>query len=286
MCEDLASFKAPGPLEHSATCGRYTLNIYDSMGAEEDAFEILGSGKRVYACKGYRYFPADRYDENPLLAMGKDITGDGKPNLLIFEWTGGAHGWYYYHLFRIAETFAHLQTVELPYGVAQFADLDGRFGLELEARDWTFAYWNCSYAESPAPRLVLRFKGGRYRLAADLMRKPPPEKSALEEAAAVVSESERWFISPPAHRWHTLAGARERLWPGSWKRVGVPIDLWREMLDLIYTGNEKTALEFLDMAWKPGYPGKGGRLKEFRSQLAQSPYWPEIKEMNRDDRAP
>ena len=154
-------------------------------------------------------------------------------------------------------------------------------GLELEAWDSNFAYWGSSWAESPRPRIVLRFKDGRYRLAGDLMRKPPPEPSDLEKAAAAVRESDRWFISQPAHPWYRLPGMRERLWLGSWKRVGVPIDLWREMLDLIYTGNDDAALEFLNMAWKPGYPGKRARLNEFRSQLAKSPYWPEIREMNR-----
>ncbi len=283
ICEDLAVFRPPAPLTRSVASGRYTLNIYDSTGPEGGAFEILDSGRRVYACFGHRFWPADLEpgNENPLLAMGNDVTGDGKSNLVIFEWTGGAHAAFYHHVFEIAENLAHIQTISVHDGGGRFADLDGQPGLEFEAPDWSFAYWCTSFADSPAPRIVLRFEDGRYRLAADLMRKPTPDRRVLEWNAKVLRESDRWFISQPAHGWYTLAGMRERLWLGSWKRVGVPIDLWREMLDLIYTGNDDAALEFLNMAWKPGYPGKRARFNEFRSQLAKSPYWPEIREMSR-----
>jgi len=110
---------------------------------------------------------------NALTEMGKNITGNGIPNLVISEWTGGAHCCSNFYIFEIGARFRFLAKIEAGHGdMSHFANLDGDGNLEFVGADWTFAYWRTSFAESPAPEIILRFAAGGYRLAEDLMRKP------------------------------------------------------------------------------------------------------------------
>jgi len=65
----------------------------------------------------------------------------------------------------------------------------------------------------------------------DLMRKPPLSRKKLREISQVVQTDEQWENSEnlplPVSIWST------------------PTLLWSTMLDLIYTGNEKAAWDFL-----------------------------------------
>jgi hypothetical protein len=47
---------------------------------------------------------------------------------------------------------------------------------------------------------------------------------------------------------------------------------WGEMLDLIYSGNEPLAWQYLDLVWPPKKPGKDKFLADFKEQLADSYY--------------
>ena len=49
------------------------------------------------------------------------------------------------------------------------------------------------------------------------------------------------------------------------------------MLDLIYTGHDEEAWKFLDDAWPPKVHGKDAFARDFRAQLAKSPYWPAVR---------
>ncbi len=201
--------------------------------------------------------------------MGKDITGDGKPNLIVSEWTGGAHGGFYFYLFEISDDFRLLQTIaagNVREGnddtdrTVRFKDLDADGDVEMILADWTFAYHFTSFAQSPAPEVILTPQSGRYYLAADLMHKPPPSAEDLRGIAMEIrNDPERWYPGGPP-----------------------PVRLWVEMLDLIFTGNEKSALELFDLAWKPGIDGKDKCLEDFRKRLATSRYWPEIEAMQKE----
>jgi hypothetical protein len=52
------------------------------------------------------------------------------------------------------------------------------------------------------------------------------------------------------------------------------------MLDLIYSGHDAEAWKFLDAAWPPKVSGKDSFARDFRAQLAKSPYWPAVTAMN------
>lgn len=240
----------------------YRNDEWKEKGGYRGSFEILRDGIRIYKQTGWDFSIGDwTYDpvksqENGAIAMGRDITGDGKPDLVISEWTGGMHCCYPSHIFEIGEEFRKIASLDAQHGEVHFANLDGKPGLEATLPDWTFAYWKTSFAESPAPEVILRFQGGKYRMAGDLMKKPPPDSAVLERKVRKVLGDERW------------------------KEREVASSLWGVMLDLIYSGNAEVAWKFFDRAWPPEIKGKEQFLADFRSQLSQSPYWPEIKSLN------
>jgi hypothetical protein len=50
------------------------------------------------------------------------------------------------------------------------------------------------------------------------------------------------------------------------------------MLDLIYTGNEELAWQFLDLVWPPQKQGKALFIRDFKKKLLESEYWKMILE--------
>lgn len=224
---------------------------------------ITRKGKTVFELKeenGARYkigvISGDN-KHNAAIPVGRDITGRGVPNLVLSAWSGGAHCCYTYHILELGETVRQVAALEVSHaGQSHFEDPDNDGKLKLVTADFTFAYWKASFADSPAPPVILEYRDGLYRLAGRLMLKPAPDEERLAGLAKGVSEAE------------------------AWQRNDLPAALWKIMLDLIYTGNADAAFRFADRAWPEAVTGKEQFLADFRAQLMLSPYWVEIRRMN------
>ena len=141
-----------------------------------------------------------------------------------------------------------------------FKELDGRPGLEVIILETIFLYWKTSFASSPAPRVILRYGRGEYRIATDLMKEPAMGREHLLQHAQEVRTSTRW---------------------GRYDYYPFDERLWKIMLDLIYTGNVEQAREFAELAWPPSFPGKNDFLTElFKCQIRHSDYWKDIAALN------
>jgi hypothetical protein len=262
-----ASKKGP-PLQKSASYDGYIANTYfDPDSNTKDAyFEILKDGKRVYRKQarenGERFLIGTLYDDDPdakLVTMGADITGDGQPGLVIAEWAGGANCCLTLHIFEIGKQFRKIGAIDAQFGDQgpHFVHLDQGPGLQIQIDDWTFANWHTDFADSPAPKVILRYRDGAYRVAPDLMRTPAVDAKAIAVKADAVK-----------------AGATDL--HGSWPDAEVPPALWGAMLDLMYAGHQDAAWQFLDTAWPPQVGGKARFKRDFQEQLRQSPYWKSI----------
>ncbi len=138
-------------------------------------------------------------------------------------------------------------------------NLDDHSALELPMNDWTFAYWKMSFAEPPAPKVILIYSGREYRMAPNLMKKLPWCQAELIESAAKIKllpESK-----DPSRKF--------------------PQALWCEMLNLIYSGNMAQAWKPFYLAWSEGLVGKPEFLEEFKAQLKASLYWEQSQYMNK-----
>jgi hypothetical protein len=276
-----ASARGATPVEitphQEETLAPYVARVYFDAKAKDGTdsyFEILKDGKRVYVqkarTKGEKFFIGTMYKDDPdaaLVKMGMDVTGTGQPDLVISEWLGGANCCLLFHIFEIGPTFKKLGTIDAEFGDSGphflHPDKDSKStGLAIEIHDWTFANWNTDFADSPAPKITLRFSDNAYRVAPDLMRAPVLSASDLEARAAEVNS-----YAPSAKG-------------GAWPHAEVSPQLWETMLDLIYSGHTDEAWKFLDKAWPLKVQGKDAFARDFRAQLAKSKYWPAVEAMN------
>jgi hypothetical protein len=256
-------------LELEQSFENYKVRIFRNADEGMGYFEILRNGKRVHLQKGYKFGVGHLYSDSEykemgmpirsdMIKMGSDITGKGAPNLVINEWTGGAHCCIKYHIFEIGKHFKNIAVLDAGDGdLAHFQMFGGHKQPVFVAADWTFAYWRAGFAQSPAPEIILSYKNNSYALDFGLMRKQAPSDSAMDTEISQIQKNE------------------------SWKEGDPPPDLWRYMLDLIYSGNASLAWRFFDKAWLPTVKGKEKFRQDFKAHLQKSPYWKQIQEMNK-----
>ena len=259
----------------------YVVRVYFDQVAKDGSdayYEILKDNKPVFrqkaAYKGEQFFIGTMDDKDPdatLVKIGKDITGDGQPDVVVSEWSGGANCCLTIHIFEIGSTFRQIGTIAAKYGDTgpHFMHMDDKdsknAGLKLQVGDWTFANWHSDFADSPAPKVILRFSDGAYRVSPDLMRSPIPSVSDLDARVAAIRTYKN--------------NSKNKSWPGA----DISPTLWATMLDLIYTGHAGDAWKFLDRAWPPQIAGKDSFAHDFRAQLKRSPYWSAVDTMNESD---
>lgn len=194
----------------------------------------------------------------PAIPNGTDITGRGHPDMIVTEWTGGAHCCLVHYVFELEPAFRLLTTIDgEDDDLAHFEDLDHDGHYFYVGADFTFAYWPGSFASSPTHSILLRFvpdgNGGAFHLALDKMRYsvPSPEqwKAALRDVDDAVKE-------------------------GIVDALGTT--LWTTVLDLIYTGHSDLGWKFVNESNPKAQEGNLPDLESFCSVLKSSPYWPDL----------
>jgi hypothetical protein len=193
---------------------------------------------------------------------GADITGRGYPDMIVSQWTGGAHCCRVDYVFELRPKVRLLAKLEAQDAdEAHFADIDGNGRYYYVSADFTFAYWWQSFAGSPSHPVVLRFAddsaGGSYHLALDKMRRLSPTEGEWAAALARVKHELELNDSNMAN--------------------DLPDVLWQEVLNLLYTGHADLAWKFLAQvgpkAQQSPFPG----LSSFCSTFKTSPYWPDLR---------
>lgn len=249
--------------------GTVTINEYSVESTKTEDGKVcmtfLRSGKKIRSdCSDMGFFSTLTFPP-----PGADINGDGIPDVIVSYFSGGAHCCSKYAVFSLGRELKLLGVLDGQHSDFDFKDLDSDGKYEAVGRDWTFAYWGSSFAESPAPEVILRWKNGSYRLADDLMRK----KYYRDEVMKIVDEFKN-DILPLSEEDKTLH---------------VDITISAAMLELIYTGNGNLAWEFVDRVWPipdddslktRWLSDKRKFLKDFKAQLRKSDYWHDLKKMN------
>lgn len=192
-----------------------------------------------------------RWDD--LIVPGRNITGGSEPNLVVGDWSGGAHCCTTYRVFSLGSNMKLLATIKaLDDENAHFAELTGDTIPEFVLRDYNFAYAWGSFVESPAPKVVLRYTKGGYHPSPELMRRPRPSEKAFEE---LVRE------------------CRKAWTPGS---ANVPVMVRESMIDLIYAGHTELAERLSRETWPASGPEMGAFLEDLYRTLSTSPYYREL----------
>lgn len=220
----------------------------------EQTLVVSKNGREVFRETGYRWYIA-----NEVPKLGVDITGTGQPNVVLSEYSGGAHWCTTNYIFELGDPFKVIKIRSHDFPVS-FKELDGRPGLEIILLDTIFLFWKTGLPDSPTPKVILRYGQGGYRIATDLMKTPPMNRKEMLRHAKEIRTSTLW---------------------GRYECCPLDDRLLRVAVDLIYTGNAEQAREFADLAWPPSFPGKKEIVTElFQCQMRHSNYWKDIAAMN------
>jgi hypothetical protein len=251
-------------LTDEARFEKYLIRTYrwpDSQGC----LQILRSGTVLYSLESTDFKIGRNFADGKQIPVGADITGAGIPNAIVSEWSGGAHCCFTLHVFELGDAFKEIAQIEAgDSDTANFVDLNHDGSYAFEGYDFAFSYWRASFASSPAPRIVLKYRKGQYRLAFDLMKTPNPSLEDFKATVQSVQSDDDWS---------------SQVARGCEQSCGVPVALWKNMLDLMYGGHSDMAWSLLDESWPKGQQGKAVFAMQFCNQLKSSLYWPDLEEL-------
>jgi hypothetical protein len=167
-------------------------------------------------------------------------------------------------VFELGVPIKLLAEVDGMFTAPRFEDLDGDSLPEIILVDWTFGDWPGSFATSPTPKVILRWKNGKFIPDERLMKISAPSIEDLKREAESISNDDDWDIvyNPDQFFWSHY----------------IPRQLFQRALDLMYGGHEEVGRKFIQMGWSKKYPVNKELLVEFDELLSKSPYWKVIKE--------
>jgi len=237
----------------------YSIRTYRDQESGYGSFEIIKSGQCVFGYHGWIFDIGD---------VGIDLTGNGKHNAAIYEYTGGAHCCDDMYLLELGKEVKLVAIIRGDECKPIFEDIDGDSIPELVHNDPSYNYFPSSFVGSSFPKVILRWDENTFKVAVDLMRIPTPDIRALEKKAIDVKN--KW-ISNVTNRWNPSHSPAN-----DWGYI--PKEYFGTALDLMYGGHEELGWNFLGMAWPERFPFDHELFEEFLSEMASSPYWMELKE--------
>ncbi len=227
--------------------GHFTLALWDDESAN-DAFDSVATIARDGQNLALVEF-ATGFD--PL--TGRDITGEGNPDVVVRSFSGGAHCCSATYVYDLGAALTPVLETAPSNCDGVFEDLDGDGTLEFVTCDDVFAYAYCPYAFLPHVRMVLQYQpgGGGYVHASPRFPDLYAEDIAAHQQLAAAS---------------VVQGGGQGEWDGTNKCGALPL-----ALDYLYTGRYGMAWHALERY----YPYDD--LDAFWAEVAQrvSPALPE-----------
>lgn len=228
-----------GPVEAESTVGNYVIQLLRDTVEGDRVIDIKQNGRRVFAV---------RAADARLELVGRDITGDRIPDVVLQVFSGGIHCCSQATVLGLGPTLQQLGTINGADGDIDFEDLDGDGIMEAKVGDFRFAYWrDYAFAETPVPEAILAWREGSYRPACDLMREERPTAATLARRGRELTQG--WTDGDP------------------------PTAFWGYAVDLIYAGHADAAWRFLDRNWPAQVDGRDAFVAELREKLRGSPCW-------------
>lgn len=242
----------------------YIFRAYkDADGDTPGCVRVYLHGKLVYRLatdEGMTYRlgqPADAINKIPLVPNGADLTGDGRSDMMVTSWSGGAHCCFTHYIFELEPELRLKATLnDGDTDLGHFEDLDHN-GRLFYVTDEIWSYWPASFAGSVSHKVILKWDKDRFRLDLDRMKysAPTPQqwKDALKDADAVADD-----------------------------RPSLGVTLWDTVLDLIYTGHSDLAWKFVKEVNPNALKGDNPSLEDFCSMLKLSEHWPDLEPALKD----
>ncbi len=205
-----------------------------------------------------------------LIKTTLDKTGDGIPDVMIDYFSGGAHCCFKNYFINLGDTVELLESVNTGHVGITANRKNPKGGLLFETADNAYAYWLTGFANSPFPDVILEFKNGKLRPNFEAMKKPAPTLAVLKKKAQIARQQLSLEPYKGEDSEDSISLYKEDQFPET--------VFWGVMLDLIYTGHEDLAWQYLDLVWDARKPGKQLFVRDFNKQLSESYYWQMILE--------
>lgn len=181
------------------------------------------------------------------------------PQLIVSSYSGGAHCCFSYDVVSLGAHFADdvIDSADSPISLMGLGDGDTP---DITYADMAFAYWNTSFAESPAGQVRLTWDKDRYRLV-DPKDQPAPSDATLAAWQAEMTEAIKALPSAYVSVADQTSG-----------KEGPQLDpvIWSHLIDLIYAGYPELAVDLYNKAWPDDVKGKQAFWKDFVAQLRQA----------------
>ncbi|MFC4427917.1 hypothetical protein [Deinococcus navajonensis] len=142
----------------SSRCGAYTVQLrQNGFDDPEDSVSLLLRGRPLVTLR----------DVHVSRDFCGDLTGDGVPEVILGQFSGGAHCCFVYSIYSLTTPLRRILYAPTAHSDGfEITQLDGRGPKELVTGDWRFAYaYGLSFADSPALPQVYAFRAGQYVMA-------------------------------------------------------------------------------------------------------------------------
>ncbi len=234
-------------------------------------FELLREGASVFCHPpreeggAYRLWPhfLDESSQGAAGTVAQDVTGNGVPDVVMEEYSGGAHCCTTYTIVELFEGGpVVLPVLEAGHSSGRFVQADEDAALEFRMHDWAYAYYFACFAASPAPVVTLDLtyssgSGYAWRFANSRVEMSAEVRDTLDEAA----------------------GRLRTHWDDRWETDAYP-EFLRHYLDLIYFGQAAAAAKFLRDAFEGHDAERVAFLVDVALLLRENEYCQGILELN------
>ena len=247
----------------------------------QDRVVLLRQGKPVWQSNPKETDPGSRWT---IHSMGKDLDGDGQPDLHLSSHTGGANCCTTHHIIRLKPQVRRLAAYSAgAVGGGEFMDVPGRKAPIMISADDSSANAFAPYANSYFPVLILEVgPRGRMQFAHDLMQArlpgmPPPvctlpvatSNPWLKERCAEYTTMRRKArtdeIKAKLSAIKSGRAADKLKWEDYFQN-GVLAAVSAEMNRYTYTGHGNAGMNWLEAVW----PGNDAVKVKFVSTLRQT----------------
>jgi hypothetical protein len=263
----------------------------DAKEAEERVV-VFAKGKPVMQTNAKETEPGSRWT---IRAFGRDLDGDGQPDLHLSNFTGGSNCCTTHYVYRLKPQVKRLAVYSAgSMGGGDFVEVPGRKAAVMISADDSSANAFAPYANSYFPLLVLEVgPKGRLQFAQDMMQsrlpgQPPPVCSQplananlwLKERCAEYSTQRRQTRTAEIKtRLATIKSSRasDKLKWEDYFENGVLASVSAEMNRYTYTGHGNAAFNWLETVWPGNDTVKAKFVQTLRQTQAKSVFAEDIR---------
>ena len=292
--QDASAWLEAQGLESVAT---KNFNEFDAVvaqpkGGGEQRAVIFAKGKPAWQSNPKETDPGSKWT---LHSIGRDLDGNGQPDVHFSSHTGGASCCVTHHIYQLKPQVKRLAVYSAgSMGGSDFIDVPGRKNPVMVSADDSSANAFAPYANSYFPLLILEVgPKGRMQFAQDMMQTrlpgmPPPVCTQplatanpwLKERCAEYSSSRRQARTKEIQtRLATIKASRHAdkvKWEDYFEN-GVLASVSAEMNRYAYTGHGSAAMNWLEMIWPGNDAVKAKFITTLRQTQAKSVFAEDLK---------